>query len=98
MIIYIDSDYKCYTKPAEGRTLIETESFDGKCNVYIEGFRFVPGGCEWIRDDGKVFKGEMRSPWKDSKVLELAQAAYEESLAEMQALEEYYAAISEVLE
>lgn len=82
--LYIDSDYKCHVHPAEGRTPVETDVFDGKSNAFIEGYRFVPADCEWTREDGVIFHGEMISPWKDYSVLELVQSAYEESLAEMQ--------------
>lgn len=77
MIIYIDSDFKCYTSNAEGRTAVETDAFDGKCQEFIEGMRFVPSGETWVRADGVEFVGEMISPWKDSRQLELAQLRYE---------------------
>jgi hypothetical protein len=84
MMIYIDSDYKCYTAPADGLTAVEVEFFDGKCKAFIKGYRFVPSGSVWTRSDGVVFAGEMASPWKDYSVLAAAQAQYEETLAEMQ--------------
>lgn len=84
MQIYIDSDYKCYTEPADDRTAVETDAFNGKCKALIEGYRYVPEGETWIREDGESFDGEMVTPWKDIYTLELAQSAYEESLAEMQ--------------
>ena len=84
MKIYIDSDYKCYVEPAECRPEIELSIFDGRCKACIEGYRFVPTGCTWTREDGEVFEGEAFFPWKDSQILDLAQSAYEESLAEMQ--------------
>lgn len=86
--IYIDSDYKCYTDPADGRTAVETEAFNGKCRAFIESYRFVPFGNEWIREDGVVFYGEMVSPWKNDETVQAAQSAYEESLAEMQDMQE----------
>ncbi|MDO4566398.1 MAG: hypothetical protein Q4B42_03610 [Oscillospiraceae bacterium] len=76
--VYIDNDFKCYTENAEGRTAIETDFFDGKCKAYIEGHRFIPEGQSWTREDGVVFEGEMISPFKDSAILEAAQAVYEE--------------------
>ena len=88
MIIYIDSDFKCYTEPADSLTAVETDFFDGKCKTFIEGYRFIPTGQEWTRKDGVVFKGEMIAPWKDYSVLAAAQAQYEESLAEMQDMQE----------
>lgn len=84
MTIYIDSDYKCHVEEADGLTTVETDFFDGKCKTFIEGYRFVPSGSEWIRPDGVAFQGEMVAPWKDYSVLVAAQAAYEELLAEMQ--------------
>ena len=77
MIIYIDSDYKCYTKAGEGLTEIDTTAFDGKCTTFIEGYRFVPRGQAWIRSDGMVFKGEMMSPHKPLAPLLKAQMEYE---------------------
>ena len=58
MTIYIDSDYKCYVSSAEGRRAIETGFFDGKCEEWIESYRFVPAGGTWTREDGEVFTGE----------------------------------------
>lgn len=81
MTIYIDSDYKCHTSPADGLTAIETEGFDGKCRQYIEGYRFVPAGETWTREDGRVFHGEMVSPWRDYDILAELQALYEEEQA-----------------
>lgn len=77
MIIYIDTDFKCYTENADGRTAVETDAFIGKCKEYIEGYRYVPSGETWIRADGMAFHGEMIAPWKDSRQLELAQLRYE---------------------
>ena len=39
--IYIDSSFKCHTSTAEGLTTIETDAFDGKCDAYIEGYRYI---------------------------------------------------------
>lgn len=82
MTIYIDSDYKCHTSPGKGLTAVETDFFDGKCRQYIEGYRFVPAGESWTREDGQVFTGEMIAPAEDIRLLEAAQAAYEEARAE----------------
>lgn len=94
MKIYIDSDYKCYTTPADGLTAIETDAFDGKCRQYIEGYRFVPNGGIWVRDDGEVFEGEMVAPWRDYELLAEFQAIYEEEQAK--ATEEIAAIVEEV--
>lgn len=88
MIIYIDFDYKCYTESAEERLAVETDFFDGKCKTFIEGYRFVPEGETWTREDGVVFAGEMVAPWKDYATLAAAQAGYEEAAAELQDMQE----------
>lgn len=75
--IYIDADFKCHIDNAAGRTAIETEAFDSKCDDYIEGYRFVPNGETWTREDGTVFTGQMFAPWKPSHELEVAQREYE---------------------
>lgn len=78
MTIYIDSDFKCHTSDPDGLyTAVETDFFDGKCQAYIEGYRFVPSGATWTRPDGVVFQGEMISPWRDWEELDAAQREYE---------------------
>ena len=77
MIIYIDKDYKCHTSPGEGLEAMETAFFDGKAPGYIEGYRFVPEGQTWTREDGAVFTGEMVCPWKPWEELDTIQRAYE---------------------
>jgi len=102
MIIYIDSDFKCHVTNKSGECrAIETDIFEGKCSAYIEGFRFVPAGESWTRHDGKVFHGEMITPFKDSQFLETVQSLYEEMKASsvkeerIAALEEDNAALRE---
>lgn len=75
--IYIDSEFKCHTAPGSGYTSIETDAFDGKCDAYIEGYRFIPSGQTWTREDGTVFTGEMIAPWKPWAELDAAQREYE---------------------
>lgn len=78
MRIYIDDDFKCHvSNPDDAYTAVEAEFFDGKCDAYIEGYRFVPVGAEWTRSDGVIFAGEMLSPWKDWRTLDASQRAYE---------------------
>ena len=103
MTIYIDSDYKCHTSSGDGFTPVETDTFDGKCRQYIEGYRFVPFGESWEREDGEVFTGEMIAPWRPYEILAELQAVYEEeqdkATAEMAALvEEVYNSDMEVIE
>ena len=77
MTIYIDNDYKCHTSPGEGLTAVETDFFDGKCRQYIEGYRFVPPGESWVREDEEVFTGEMVAPWRPYEILAEFQAIFE---------------------
>lgn len=86
MKIYIDSDFKCHTTNPSGEYIpTETDDFDGKCDAYIEGYRYVPEGQTWTREDGVVFHGEMIAPFKPYDELAAAQAQYETMLAEMDA-------------
>ena len=88
MQVYIDDGFRCHTLPGEGLGPVESEFFDGKCSRYIEGYRFVPAGESWTREDGQIFAGEMIAPAEDIRILEAAQGAYEEAMvkvADMQA-------------
>lgn len=88
--IYLNREFQCsVTEKADTVQSIETGFFDGKCDAYIEGYRFVPDGYQWTRKDGVVFSGEMISPWNPFDELERAQIAYEK--------EQYEAAIDELL-
>ena len=103
MTIYIDSDYKCHTSPADGLTAVETAAFDGKCRQYIEGYRFVPAGQSWTREDGAVFRGEMVAPWRNYAILsefqEVAQEEQAKATEEIAAIvEEVYNSDMEVIE
>ena len=75
--IYIDADYKCHVAEEETLTAVQTDFFDGKCDAFIEGYRFVPQGETWTREDGAVFVGEMVAPWKDYSELDAAQREVE---------------------
>ena len=77
MRIYIDNDYRCHASDDGTMTPVETDFFDGKCSAFIEGYRFVPDGCSWTREDGEIFHGEMVAPWQDIRELRLAQLEYE---------------------
>ena len=80
--IYMDSDFKCHVTHDGAMTNLETDFFDGKCDAFIEGYRFVPAGAVWTRSDGAVFHGEMIAPWKPWPELEEAQRDYERSCLE----------------
>ena len=71
--IYIDNEYKCHVTDDGTMTAVETAFFDGKCDAYVEGFRFIPEGKSWTREDGTVFEGEMVSAWKDYRELKIVQ-------------------------
>ena len=77
MKIYIDSDYKCHVLPGEGLREFDVPFFDGKCDAFIEGYRYVPKDETWEREDGEVFKGEMIAPWKNYTELYIAQLEYD---------------------
>lgn len=94
MKIYIDSDYKCHTSLTDGLTAVETDAFEDKCSRYIQGYRFVPAGESWTREDGHTFTGEMIAPWRDYAILAEFQSIYEEELAK--AVEEIAALVEEV--
>lgn len=94
-IIYIDTDFKCHTTNDGTFAAVETNFFDRKSNDYIEGYRFVPSGSTWVREDGEVFHGEMIAPWKDYAELAAAQREYEFELLKAENAE-YEAALSEI--
>ena len=98
MIIYLDFDFKCHIRNDGTLIAVETATFDGKCDTYIEGYRFVPGGKTWVREDGMEFAGEMIAPWKPWDELDKAQREYErEQYAAVAAQNaEYEAALAEI--
>lgn len=98
MMIYIDSEFKCHASDDGTMTAVETDVFDGKCDAYVEGYRFIPAGQTWTRADGVIFAGEMIAPWKSWAELDAVQREYEreqyQALAAQNA--EYEAALSEI--
>lgn len=81
--IYIDSDYRCHTSNHDGTFReVETNFFDGKCDEFIEGYRYVPDGENWTRNDGAMFTGEMIAPAVDYEPLEIAQIQHEAKINE----------------
>lgn len=96
--IYIDSEFKCHVSPSSGYTSVETDAFDGKCDAYIEGYRFIPAGQTWTRADGVVFTGEMIAPWKPWAELDAAQREYEREQYQTVVAQnaEYESALSEI--
>lgn len=77
MKIYIDSDFCCHTSnPDENFREFDVPYFDDKCGSFIEGYRYVPAGETWTRDDGVEFTGEMCAPAVDYEPLGIAQSQY----------------------
>lgn len=85
--IYLDSEFRCHASDDGAMTAFETSFFDGKCDAYIEGYRFVPPGESWTRSDGVEFTGEMVAPWKPYAELAAAQTQYEADQAQIQDME-----------
>lgn len=85
-MIYVDKDYKCHTEDPEGiYREVETDFFDGKCDAFVEGYRYIPSGESWTRPDGVVFSGEMATPWKNFAQLDAFQRQYErDQMADME--------------
>lgn len=75
--VYVDSDFKCHATNDGTMLAVETRFFDDKCPAFIEGYRLIPSGYTWAREDGTVFEGEMISPWKPWNELDAAQREYE---------------------
>ena len=55
--IYLDSNFMCYDKPAEGRQAVETDAFDSLCAAALECYRYIPAGQLWTRPDGRITPG-----------------------------------------
>ena len=97
-MVYIDNEYKCHVINDGAMTAIETDAFNGKCAAYIEGYRYVPAGQTWTREDGVEFGGEMISPWRPWAELDAAQREYErEQYSTLRTQNaEYEAALTEI--
>lgn len=86
MKIFVDADFKCHVKNDGTMREVQADFFDGKCQTYIEGYRFVTEGESWTREDGTVFTGQMVAPWKPYEELDQAQRQYERAqIADMKA-------------
>lgn len=94
MTIYIDSDFRCHTTDGDGRRAFDVPFFDNRCTAFIEGYRYVPAGETWTRQDGVKFTGEMISAATDYSKLAAAQSGYDERDAT--AVEELAAVIEDV--
>ena len=65
--IYLDNDYICHLENDGTMQEVPTDVFDGMTDEEIKGYRFIPFGQEWTRNDGIVFTGIMIAPHKDLK-------------------------------
>lgn len=84
---YLDTDFRAHVEQNEAGTLTawedETGFFDGKCQTFVEGYRVVPEGETWVREDGETFRGLMIAPYKSFATLKAAQTEYEKMKAEL---------------
>ena len=44
MQIYIDAAYRCHAADDGRLRAVECGFFDGKCDAFIEGYRYIPEG------------------------------------------------------
>ena len=97
MIIYIDNYYKCHITDDGTRRAFDVPFFDVKCAEFVEGYRYVPTGEIWTREDGTKFYGEMITPWRDYSGLAAIQTAVDRTQAQaQQTITEYEQALSEI--
>ena len=83
MIVYIDTAYRCHKTNDGTRRAFDLPFFDNKCTAFIEGYRYIPPGETWIREDGVPFTGELYMICGNYEVMKLLQAQYEEDMAEV---------------
>lgn len=53
-MIYIDSIFKCHTVDGGTMTAVEISFFDGECDTYVKGYRFIPNGESLVCLDGQT--------------------------------------------
>ena len=72
--IYIDSNYRCHPVNDGTMTAVETDFFDGKCTIFIEGFCY-----DTSKENTPIY------PWKQMNELDAAQREYErQQMADME--------------
>lgn len=78
MKIYTDEERRCHISDPQGTFQeFDVPFFDGKCQTFLEGYRYCPLGESYTRADGEVFHGECIVPWKPYSELAAAQREYE---------------------
>lgn len=90
MFYYLDGQGMAHARQNEAGTLLPWEDaagfFAGKCPAFTEGYRVVPEGQTWTREDGEVFSGQMIAPAAEPGLLLAAQAqADAETVAQLDA-------------
>ncbi|MFH1511975.1 MAG: hypothetical protein ABIG45_01340 [Bacillota bacterium] len=77
-MLYLDDEYKAHAQQNEAGTLTPWADADGffagKCAAFIAGYRVVPEGETWTREDGAEFAGLMITPVENPAILQAAQA------------------------
>ena len=86
--IYLDSEYICHTDYDPNYIPYITNIFDGKCDRWIESYRFIPENAVWVRRDGESFSGPMLTPAYSYTQAKFVQDQYEEDQENMMALED----------
>lgn len=81
MTYYLDNDYRVHMAFEEGYLtwVDENKFFEGKCEEFIEGYRVVPEGHNWTREDGIQFEGLMIAPFIDYVTLSSKQHKHEKA-------------------
>lgn len=90
MLYYLDDQRMAHVRQNEAGTLApwgDTAGFfAGKCQAFVEGYRVVPDGQTWTREDGAAFSGLMIAPAADPNLLFAGQAEADgETIAELDA-------------
>ena len=82
--IYIDADYVCHLENDGTMIEVQTDTFDNISDEEIKGYRYIPYGYTWVRDDGITFHGLMVSPCRDIRetMLEVAMSYLTDEEAE----------------
>ena len=93
MTVYIDENFLCHTKFAEGRRAFQLPFFQGKCDRFVEGYRYLPPGETW-----GGFRGEMLCPAENFELLSLAQQVYDSLQPQLNELRERFESIRECFE
>ena len=82
-MLYLDGNYIAHAEQdTEGLRIPWEDScgfFTAKCPAFIEGYRVVPEGKTWIREDGAVFTGLMIAPVVNPTILQTLQAVVDDT-------------------